>query len=137
MYMVRDEHEFVKSVIMPFLREHWDFIDKPEPAISKGDGRLTRDELTEAYERSLLDHRSVDSFILSELLMRYEPICRAYEDGYWFKDETVLGISEEDISVYEQIVDPSYRKRSGSRSQRLGSEFDTRDRSSRRKGQWL
>ncbi len=102
-----NEHEFVTDTIMPFLREHWDMLDQLR------DGRLTEDELLFSYKQALKEKRPVDAFILNELLMRYEPICRAYEDGYWFRDETILGISEEDISVYEQMVDPNFRSRDG------------------------
>ncbi len=110
MTIIWDEHLFVTSTIMPFLREHWELIDRPEQNNSECDGRLTKDELISSYEQALQEKRLVDAFILNELLIRYEPICRAHNDGYWFKDETVLGISEDDISVYEQMVNPEFRR---------------------------
>jgi hypothetical protein len=113
MTTLHDEFRFMTKVVMPFLREHWDSIDRPERHINRADGRLTRDELMLSYQDALSSGRKIDAFILNELLLRYEPICRAYADGYWFKEETALGISEQDISVYAQLSDPAYRKRDG------------------------
>lgn len=113
MIVLYDEHCFVKDVLMPFLREHWDSIDRLEPTSACRDGRLTRDELRLFHEDATHSGRMLDAFILNELIMRYEPICRSYSDGYWSGDEAVLGISEEDISVYEQMVSADYRKRTG------------------------
>lgn len=114
MSILCDEHEFVTSTIIPFLRGHWDSIDRPEKVSGRRDGRLTRDELELAYIEAIDQNRTTDAFILNEIIMRYEPICRSYSDGYWLGEETVLGMSEADVSVYEQTVDPKFRTRSGS-----------------------
>ncbi len=107
------EHTMIKDVIMPYLREHWDEIDKPIFHKARKDGRLDRDELSCAYQRALSEKRPVDAYILNQLLIRYDKICCAYADGYYQKEEAVLGISEEDISVYEQLVSPAFNKNSG------------------------
>ncbi|MBA3995266.1 MAG: hypothetical protein C0469_17240 [Cyanobacteria bacterium DS2.3.42] len=113
MTVLYDEHCLVKDVFMPFLKEHWDNIDRPEPTSDYRDGRLTRDELMLSHEEATREGRVLDAFILNELIVRYEPICRSHNDGYWSGDEMVLGISEEDVSVYEQMVSADYRKRTG------------------------
>lgn len=113
MTILIDEYEFMASTVMPFLREQWDVIDRPETLSGHRDGRLTLDELYFAHNAALKEKRGTDAFILSEIIMRYSPLCRSYSDGYWGGDETVLGISEEDVSVYLQKVDPSFRRREG------------------------
>lgn len=113
MTFLYNEHEFMTSTVMPFLREQWGTIDKPEKLSGRRDGRLTLDELHSAHDVAVEEKRSTDAFILNEIIMRYSPLCRAYSDGYWSGDETVLGVSEEDVSVYLQKVDPSFRRRDG------------------------
>lgn len=98
------EHALMKEVIMPFLKEHWYDIDQPEYGTSWIDGRLTRDELMRAYHSALNEERPADAWVIGEILKRYETICQSHEDGYWWKEEPVLGISEQDISVYEQLA---------------------------------
>lgn len=101
------EFALVKQAIMPFLKEKWFDIDQPESGSGMKDGRLTMDELISAYETAKLSGKVVDAYILKQIIGRYDKICRAYDDGYWSVDETKLGISEEDISVYAQLVDPA------------------------------
>ena len=105
-----NEHLLVEEVIMPFLRKHWDDIDQPEIGSHFRDGRLTSEELSRAYQKALEDERSVDAWILGEILKRYENICLSYEDCYWWGEETLLGISEEDVSVYEQLAKRKFCK---------------------------
>ncbi len=102
------EHTMIADVIMPFLSEHWDEIDMPEINASVKDGRLDREELAYAYQLALAEKRSVDAYILDQILIRYDKICFAYEDGYYAQEEALLGISEADISVYEQLVSPEF-----------------------------
>ena len=102
---IRAEYTLVNEVIMPFLKEHWDVIDQPERGTNKKDGRLTQDELERSYHLALAEERPVDAWVIGEILERYVSICQSYEDGYWWKEEPMLGISEEDISVYEQKLD--------------------------------
>lgn len=94
MIVLYGEHCFVKDFVMPFLREHWDYIDRPEPTSDCRDGRRTRDELMLSREEATSEGRVLDAFILHEVIMRYEPICRSHSDGYWFKDNTLLGMLE-------------------------------------------
>lgn len=109
-----DEHLFVKDVVMPFLREHWHNIDRAELDGDLRDGRLSMDELIQSHEEAVAERRFYDAFVLNELIIRYAPICRSHtEEGYWSTDEVELGISREDVSVYEQIVSPDYRRRNG------------------------
>lgn len=113
MTVLCDEYEFMTSTVMPFLREQWDVIDRPEELSGRADGRLTLDELHIAHDIAVSEARTTDAFVLNEIIMRYSPLCRSYSDGYWSGDETTLGISEEDVSVYLQTVDPSFRRREG------------------------
>lgn len=113
MYAYCDEHKFVTETVMPFLQKNWDDIDLPEPASNKPDGRLTFDELQIFHEKMLKEKKVAASLIIQELLVRYEQICRAHEDGYWQQEETILGISEADLSVYAQQYDPAFRRRNG------------------------
>ncbi|MBK9145489.1 MAG: hypothetical protein IPM23_23705 [Candidatus Melainabacteria bacterium] len=109
-----DEHLFVKDVVMPFLRDHWHIIDRAELDGDLRDGRLSMDELIQSHEEAVAERRFYDAFVLNELIIRYAPICRSHaEEGYWSTDEVELGISREDVSVYEQIVSPDYRRRNG------------------------
>ncbi len=107
------EHTMVTDVIMPFLRDHWDEIDTPVINKSIKDGRLDKEELTFAYQLALREKRPVDAYILNQVLIRYDKICCAYEDGYYEKEEALLGISEADISVYEQLVSPEFNMSNG------------------------
>lgn len=113
MTILRDEYEFMTDTVVPFLQRHWDAIDLPEALSDKRDGRLTLDELHIAHDSAIKENRTDDAFVLNELIMRYSPLCRSHSDGYWIGDETALGISEEDVSVYVQKVSPSFRKRDG------------------------
>lgn len=113
MNMLWNEFEFFNSTVVPFLRRTWDEIDRPEELSGRPDGRLTLDELHLAHDAAVQEKRTTDAFILNEIIMRYSPLCRSHSDGYWSGDETALGISEEDVSVYLQKVDPSYRRRLG------------------------
>jgi hypothetical protein len=108
-----DEYEFMMDTVVPFLRRQWDTIDLPEQLSACRDGRLTLDELYLAYEDALKEERTTDAYILNEIIMRYSPLCRSHSDGYWSGEETALGISEADVSVYLQKVSPSYRERAG------------------------
>lgn len=101
------EFAIVRQTIMPFLKEKWLEIDQSKDGSGMGDGRLTMDELIAAYEHAKSNGRVVDASILKQIISRYDRICCAYDDGYWSVDESILGISEEDISVYAQMVDPS------------------------------
>lgn len=113
MSILCDEYEFISNSVVPFLQRQWNAIDRPEPRSGRRDGRLTLDELHLAFDVAVAENRSNDAFILNEIIMRYSPLCRSHSDGYWSGDEADLGISEEDISVYLQKVDPSYRHRTG------------------------
>ncbi len=101
------EFSVVKQAIIPFLRENWLEIDLPEQESGFPDGRLTMDELVFAYEKAKANGKIVDAYVLKQRIARYPQICRAHDDGYWVVDEEKLGISEEDISVYAQLLDPS------------------------------
>lgn len=118
MTILANEHEFVTVAIMPFLRERWHLIDRPEELSGQRDGRLTLDELHLAHNEAMREQRTSDAFILSEIILRYWPLCRSYSDGYWVGEETTLGISEEDVSIYEQKVNPSVGTRTAPRPRR-------------------
>jgi len=110
--MILDEYKFLTEELMPFLKERWDKIDLLEVNTER-DGRLTKDELIAACERAQAEGKEEDARLLNELIMRYEAICKAYIDSACGIDEDHLGISQADISVYAQLWDPEYRKRSG------------------------
>ncbi|MDQ5964639.1 MAG: hypothetical protein QG625_793 [Cyanobacteriota bacterium erpe_2018_sw_39hr_WHONDRS-SW48-000098_B_bin.30] len=111
--MFVDEFKLFTEVIMPFLREHWHEIDLSGGASGESDGHLTRAELEAARVRLIARGDEHGADILADLLMRYEAICAAFVDGGGSQDETALGISRHDISVYAQLWDPDYRKRDG------------------------
>ena len=113
MSILCDEYEFISGTVVPSLRRKWSVIDRPEELSGRRDGRLTLDELHLAHDTAVADEHTNDAFILNEIIMRYSPLCRSHSDGYWSGDETMLGISEEDISIYEQKHAPDYRKRTG------------------------
>lgn len=98
------EQTLFDDVLIPFLREKWHDIDQIDTDSKRKDGRLTHDELTDAYKTALKEKRSIDAWILNEILKRYDKLCLSYDDGYWWRDESILGISEEDVSVYRQLT---------------------------------
>lgn len=108
-----DEYEFMTRRLMPFLRDHWHLIDKPEKLSGEPDGRLSIEEIRDAYDDALRRGRSYASKMLYALLVRYEPLCRSHREGFWSIDELTAGISQADVSVYAQMVRPSFRLRDG------------------------
>jgi len=103
-FAICSEQSLFDDALMPFLKQHWNEIDQIDNESKRKDGRLTHDELSQAYKAALKEHRPVDAWILNEILRRYDKICLSYEDAYWWKEESILGISEEDVSVYRQLV---------------------------------
>lgn len=102
------ELAWVNDELMPFLRENWDDIDQLEPGWGECDRRLHRAELFVAYGRAIEFRDEGRAKTLLEIIARYDLICQAYEDGYWYGEEAELGISENDVSVYQKLVDPDY-----------------------------
>lgn len=114
--MFLDEHQFVTTVMLPFLREHWHEIDvagSPGAPGDKGDGRITKVELEAARDKAVEKASFEMANILTELIFRYDAICKAYGDGFERSQETEFGISQDDISVYAQLHAPDYRKAQG------------------------
>jgi hypothetical protein len=110
--VILDEYKFLTEELMPYLKDRWDKLDLVE-ANAERDGRLTKDELIAACQRAEAAGNEEEARLLNELIMRYEAICKAYTDSACGIDEDHLGISQADISVYAQLWDPDYRKRSG------------------------
>lgn len=94
------EYGLVSKVLVPYLQKHWDEIDLPEPRSGFRDKRLTRDEIVLALARAVETRDYAASFVLSEVLIRYDKICQAHPDGYWHGEESQLGISEDDLGAY-------------------------------------
>lgn len=110
--MFVDEFTLMTTIIMPFLKDKWDDLDLVESPTSERDGRLSLEELTSARDKYLAAGDENAAGILNELILRFDPICKAFRDSSG-GEEAVGGISREDISVYTQLWDPSYRKRDG------------------------
>jgi hypothetical protein len=110
--VILDEYKFLTEELMPYLKEYWDKIDLRENS-GDGDGRLSKDELSQAAARAEAAGDENGARLLNELIMRYEAICKAYTDSACGIDEDHLGISQADVSVYAQQWDPEYRQRSG------------------------
>lgn len=101
------EYKWVTEEMMPFLRKNWDSIDRVDPETGFCDGRLQRSELFVAYGDAIQSRDESQAKTLFDIITRYETICQSYEDGYWYGEEAELGISENDVSMYQQMVDPN------------------------------
>lgn len=113
--MFLDEHQFVTQVMLPFLRAHWSEIDTTGAGNGAGigDGRLSKEELEAARDKATESGKFDMANILTELIFRYEAICKAYGDGFDQSREANFGISPDDVSVYAQLHSPDYRKSQG------------------------
>lgn len=98
------EYDMVSKVIVPYLEENWNTIDCVE-TVDKASGRLTREKLFIRYLKVLNDGNIFEALVLEAIIERYDSICLAYEDAYIPEEEAILGISEEDISVYMQKLE--------------------------------
>lgn len=110
--MFVDEFTLMTTVIMPFLKDKWDDLDGAQSANGERDGRISQKELESARDQFLANGDEQAAGIMNELILRFEPICKAFRDSSG-GEECVGGISREDISVYTQTWDPAYRKRDG------------------------
>lgn len=98
------EFQIMSEVIIPYLEENWDLIDNVECA-EKGNGRLTKDKLFFRYLEMMTTGKIQEAIVLELIIERYTDICSAHEDAYIPEEEEIIGITEEDISVYTQKVD--------------------------------
>jgi hypothetical protein len=87
--------------IIQYLKTNWDAIDAVMLPRSP-DGRLPKEKVFLKYLETLSNGKLADALVLEAIFERYDEICQSYEDAYYGDEETLLGISEEDVSVYEQ-----------------------------------
>ena len=99
--MNTSEYELMTRVIVPYLEKNWSSIDRV-PTIERGNGRLTKEKLFIKYMEKLGSGKVDEALVLESIIERYDSICQAYEDAYIPEEEGLLGISEEDVSVYLQ-----------------------------------
>jgi len=87
--------------IIHYLKTNWDAIDSVKLPLSP-DGRLPKEKIFLKYLEALSNGLLADALLLEAIFERYDEICHSYEDAYYSSEETLLGISEEDVSVYQQ-----------------------------------
>lgn len=102
--MTISEHKIMSEIVIPYLEENWDLIDNVE-CEEKGNGRLTKDKLFFKYLEVLTSGKIQEAIVLEMIIERYPEICSAHEDAYIPEEEEIVGITEEDISVYTQKVE--------------------------------
>lgn len=111
-----DEFNFMKEVILPFLQDEWDEIDLPDPTTGWRDGRISLEELSRARESAFQRKDLSGVFILDALLVRYEPVCRAFPDGCKMLEEPSIGMSKQDIMHYTLNCRPKLDRSKGNKS---------------------
>lgn len=103
-HMRISEYDLVTEVIIPYLEINWDSIDNFGPEKERGNGRLTREKLFIKYLEAMSSGNIHEAIVLETILEKYDAICLAHEDAYIPEEEALVGITEEDVSVYAQIV---------------------------------
>ncbi|MBX9666029.1 MAG: hypothetical protein K2X93_00365 [Candidatus Obscuribacterales bacterium] len=107
---IKDEK--IRDVIIPYLQNHWDEIDSVQLPKSP-DGRLVREKIFLKYLEALTSGRIEEALTLEAIFERFDEICACYEDAYVQTEESIVGMSEEDVSVYIQKlagVEPPKRR---------------------------
>ena len=101
--MTISEYEYMTQVIIPYLEDNWGAIDNISSE-DKGSGRLTREKIFIKYLDAMSTRNIHEAIVLESIIERYDQICLAHEDAYIPEEEPLIGITEEDISVYTQQV---------------------------------
>lgn len=95
--------KFNDQDIVDYLKTNWDEIDAVRLPLSP-DGRLPKEKIFLKYVEMLSKGQLEDTVMLEAIFERYDEICQCYEDAYFRSEESLLGISEEDVSVYQQKI---------------------------------
>lgn len=107
---IKDEK--IRDVMIPYLQSHWDEIDSVQLPKSS-DGRLGKEKIFLKYLDALTSGRIEEAVTLEAIFERFDEICACHEDAYVQYEESIVGMSEEDLSIYMQKlegVEPSKRR---------------------------
>jgi hypothetical protein len=91
----------IRDVVIPYLQSNWDKIDSVQLPKSP-DGRLAREKIFLKYLEALTSGRIEEALILEAIFERFDEICACYEDAYVQDEESIVGMSEDDVSIYTQ-----------------------------------
>lgn len=104
--------------MIDYLKKNWHAIDAVKQPLSP-DGRLDKEKIFLKYLEQLSNGATADALMLEAIFERYNNLCLAFKDGYIDEEEPLLGISEEDVSIYEQQLNGVSKEQSSPNHWRL------------------